>query len=68
MIIKCASCGGENVEKVSKNHLFGYREGEKVYELKAYMPVYCCPDCDFEYYGPEGEQAIVDAVFKFQNR
>ena len=66
MIIKCSCCGGDKVTKGKKNHYFEYKDRNMVvHSLKCFMEVYSCPDCDFQYYGAEGERAMVDAVRKF---
>ena len=64
----CECCGSPKVKKLKKEYVFEYMSAEnKTQVLSCYMPVYLCPDCNFEYYGEGGEKAISETVQKFKN-
>lgn len=56
----CFECGSNNVERAVRRQVFEY--GEPVVQLFAEMPVYTCRSCDFQFAGPEAEEARHEAV------
>ena len=64
---QCASCGSGRVVARKEIKRFPYRTQNTKVELQAYVTVYKCRDCKFEYTDREADELCHDAVCRYRN-